>query len=203
VLYLAAKSALVVGDGHACRGHFDYPPVDLLIPEIESESSPELLAVIAAVAPVQRQIASGDWGKYFVAYTDGSCRAPQGEEKGTGGFAAIIFSARGQRWEAHGDLPATTSNRAEVCALISALICAPEGAHLSVQSDSRYVVDHVRRWMEAGDNDDLWTEVRELAIGKQLDLHATWVAGHMGHQHNERADLLASGANLRRRKRRG
>lgn len=159
--------------------------------------------MLVAAAPVQRQIAAGEWGKYFVAFTDGSCRAPQGIERGEGGWATIIFSARGQRWEAHGDLRATTSNRAEVCGLIAALLLAPEGSHLSVQSDSRYVVDHVRQWIRAGDNDDLWTEVRELVIGKQVDLRTTWVAAHMGHQHNERADLLASGANLRRRKRRG
>ena len=72
-----------------------------------------------------------------------------------------------------------------------------------MQSDSRYVVDHVRRWMRAADNDDLWTEVRELVIGKQLDLRATWVAGHNGQEHNERADVLAGGDTFRRRKRRG
>ncbi|MHB1133971.1 MAG: RNase H family protein [Chloroflexota bacterium] len=167
------------------------------------DSSPELAMVAIAAAPVTREIASADWGKYFVAYTDGSCRSMQGVEQGPGGWAAIIFSARGQRWEARGNLDNTTSNRAEVSALIAALLCTPDGAHISVQSDSRYVVDHVRRWMRAADNDDLWTEVREIVVGKQLDLRATWVAGHNGHQHNERADLLASGDAMRRRKRRG
>jgi ribonuclease HI len=167
------------------------------------DTSPELDSVLIAAAPVARQIADGEWGRYFVAFTDGSCRAFQGIERGEGGWGAIVFSARGQRWEAHGNLGATTSNRAEVCALIAALLLAPEGSHLSVQSDSRYVVDHVRQWMRAGDNDDLWTEVRELVVGKELDLRTTWVAGHTGHTHNERADLLASGENFRRRKRRG
>ena len=156
----------------------------------------------ASVEPVRQAILAEDRGKYFVAYTDGSCRASNGLEAGSGGWALIMFSARGERWEAHGNLAETTSNRAEVSGLLAALICAPEGSHLSVQSDSRYVVDHVRRWMRAGDNDDLWAEVRELVIGKGIDLQTTWVAGHNGHQHNERADTLASHASRRRRIRR-
>ena len=165
-------------------------------------ASPELLAVATDVEALRHILANGSWGKYFVAYTDGSCRASQGLDEGTGGWGLVMFSARGERWEAHGNLERTNSNRAEVSGLLAALIAVPEGSHLSVQSDSRYVVDHVRRWMRAADNEDLWTEVRELVIGKQVELRTTWVAGHNGHQHNERVDALASRASSMRRRRR-
>ncbi len=165
-------------------------------------ASSELLAVALAVEPVRRALATGNWGRYFVAYTDGSCRATQGGEQGPGGWGLVIFTARGEKLEAHGHLVHTTSNRAEVSGLLAALIAVPAGSYLSVQSDSRYVVDHVRRWMRAADNDDLWTEVRELAIAKQVELRTTWVAGHNGHQHNERVDALASHSYARRRRRR-
>jgi ribonuclease HI len=114
----------------------------------------------------------------------------------------ILFNARGEKLEAHGQLENTTSNRAEVAGLLAALLTVPENSHVSVQSDSRYVVDHVRRWMRAGDNEDLWTEVRELVLGKHLELRTTWVAGHNGHQHNERADVLAGNPTVRRHRRR-
>ncbi len=165
-------------------------------------ASPELFAVASAVEPVRRTLADGNWGRYFVAFTDGSCRAAQGGERGPGGWGLVIFTARGDKMEAHGQLADTTSNRAEVSGLLAALIAVPTGSYLSVQSDSRYVVDHVRRWMRAADNEDLWTEVRELAVGKQVELRTTWVAGHNGHQHNERVDALASRSLARRRRRR-
>lgn len=165
------------------------------------QTSDELKAVVAATESVRRKILESQPGRFFVAYTDGSCRALDGSDSGSGGWAALLFNARGEKWEAHGSLKTTTSNRAEVTALIAALLCVPDGSHLSVQSDSRYVVDHVRRWMRAADNEDLWTEVRELAIGKQIELQTTWVAGHNGHKYNERADALASRGSSRRRRR--
>ncbi|MHB1006710.1 MAG: ribonuclease H family protein [Chloroflexota bacterium] len=179
--------------------------IDKMEVEADTEGdgiSSELLAVAGSLEPTRRSIAADNWGKFYVVYTDGSCRAMHGFEEGPGGWAVIVFSPRGQRWEAHGEIAHTTSNRAEVAALIAALMVVPEGSHLSVQSDSRYVVDHVRRWMRAGDNEDLWTEVRELVIGKQVELHTTWVAGHNGHQHNERADVLASKGTIHRHRRR-
>lgn len=166
------------------------------------EASSELLALAPRVEATRQVLKSDNWGKYFVIYTDGSCRATQGLENGPGGWAIIVFNARGERWEGHGELAHTTSNRAEVAALIAALLAVPEHSHVSIQSDSRYVVDHVRRWMRAADNEDLWAEVRELVLGKQIELRTTWVAGHNGHQHNERADVLAGRTSSPRRQRR-
>ncbi len=163
-------------------------------PELDLTPTRELLAVLESTAPVREELGVMECGKYFVAFTDGSCapRCTDGPE-GPGGWATIIFGPRGERWEMHGSIVDTTSNRAEVCGLLAALACVPEGVALGVQSDSRYLVDHVRAGCRANHNHDLWFEVREMLVAKDITLSAAWVPGHSGHQHNERADVLASG----------
>ncbi len=160
---------------------------------VEMEPSQELLAVLENTAPVREELSNGFYGNHFVAFTDGSCQPRDNSgPDGPGGWATIVFSARGERWEMHGKIGDTSSNRAEVCGLLAALACVPEGVHLGVQSDSRYLVDHVRAGCRANDNLDLWCEVREMLVAKDVALSAAWVPGHSGHRHNERADSLAS-----------
>jgi ribonuclease HI len=157
--------------------------------------SHETLAVIPHVSPVRENL-SGCAYKYFVAYTDGSCTPhDQSSPFGSGGWAAIICSPRGEKWEVSGRLQLTTSNRAELCSLLAALTCVPDGSHLGVQSDSRYVVERVRagcRAKDDRDNTDLWLEVREIVAAKSVTLTSSWVPGHVGVSNNERADELAS-----------
>ena len=153
----------------------------------------ELLAILDSTAPVREELSSGGYGTHFVAFTDGSCSPSHaGSPQGPGGWGVILFSSRGQRWEMHGGILKTTSNRAEVCALLAALAAVPEGISLGVHSDSRYVVDHVRAGCRANDNADLWSEVREMLVAKGVTLSASWLPGHKGHRHNERVDELAS-----------
>lgn len=176
--------------------------IDILdVPDLcDLEPSRELLAVLAHAMAVREVLAGGGFGSYFVAFTDGSCapHSPMGAE-GPGGWATIVFGPRGERWEMHGTIDETTSNRAEVCGLLAALSGVPEGSSLGVQSDSRYVVDHVRAACRANDNQDLWFEVREMLVAKDIRLTAAWVPGHSGHRHNERADTLASSLSRSRR----
>lgn len=161
------------------------------LPEVRP--SAELLAVIERTAPVREALVRNNYGNHFVAFTDGSCTPrSRSSPDGPGGWAVLVFSPRGERWEMHGSIADTTSNRAEVCGLLAALACVPEGAHLGVQSDSRYLVDCVRRGCRANDNDDLWCEIREMLVAKDIRLSASWVPGHSGHRHNERVDALAS-----------
>lgn len=163
--------------------------------------SHELLAVLEITRRVATELAERNCGNHFVAFTDGSCTPhDNGSPEGQGGWATIIFGPRGEKWEMHGSIPFTTSNRAEVCALLAALTAVPFGIHLGIQSDSRYVVDHVRAACRASDNQDLWFEVREMLVAKDVKLSAAWVAGHSGHRHNERADALASAGAPRRRR---
>jgi ribonuclease HI len=158
------------------------------------QASHELLAVIEATTPVREALATGDYGTYFVAFTDGSCdQSVTSSPEGAGGWGMIVFGPLGERWEMHGGIEHTTSNRAEVCGLLAAVTCVPEGSALGVQSDSRYLVDRVRADCRANDNLDLWCEVREMLVAKSIRLSAAWVPGHSGIRHNERVDKLASG----------
>lgn len=162
------------------------------------EPSHELLAVIANVVHVREELLSRNYGNHFVAFTDGSCSPrDQCSPQGPGGWGTILFGPRGERWEMHGSIEDTTNNRAEVCAMLAALSCVPQTVYLGVHSDSRYVVDHVRAGCRSNDNEDLWAEVREMLVAKDIKLSASWVQGHNGHRHNERVDALA-GNGMRR-----
>lgn len=166
------------------------PTVDPLLGICPSR---ELLSVLERTEPVRLLLSSGHHGNHFVAFTDGSCTQRNwSNPAGPGGWGMIVFSARGERWELHDSIDDTTSNRAEVCALLAALACVPEGAYLGVQSDSRYLVDHVRAGCRTNDNEDLWCEVQEMLVAKDIKLSASWIPGHSGHRHNERVDALAS-----------
>lgn len=169
------------------RSQPEAEPVSLI------EPSHELLAVIDRITPISRELSTGRYGRHFVAFTDGSCTPyATHSPEGPGGWATILFAARGDRWELHGGIHATTSNRAEVCALLAALVCVPEGAALGLNSDSQYLVDHVRAGCRANDNHHLWSEVREILVAKGIHLSASWIPGHRGLRHNERADVLAN-----------
>lgn len=75
------------------------------------------------------------------------------------------------------------------------------GAHVTIHSDSRYVVDSVTKnwiygWVRKGwkdvKNPDLWK--RYLEISKKHHIRFIWVRGHNGHPENERCDVLAVNA---------
>jgi len=171
------------------------------LPQANSESefliplSRETLAVLPHVSLVREHLSAQAY-RYFVAFTDGSCTQDNpNSPHGFGGWAAVICSPKGEKWEISGRLHHTTSNRAELCSLLATLSCVPGGVHLGVQSDSRYVVERVRagcRPKDERDNPDLWLEVREMLTAKNITLTSSWVPGHLGVANNERADALAS-----------
>jgi ribonuclease HI len=96
----------------------------------------------------------------------------------------------------------TTNNRMElmsVCVALEAL--KTPGCHVTVHSDSKYVVDAVdKRWIDGWirrgwknvKNPDLWK--RYLAIASKHHVKFKWIRGHNGHPMNERCDELAVAA---------
>ena len=97
----------------------------------------------------------------------------------------------------------TTNNRMELTALIEGLSALKYRCHVTVYSDSKYVLDAITQgwaekwrangWMrnkkEKALNPDLWEKLLSL-----LELHEmeyVWVKGHAGHPENERCDELA------------
>ena len=133
-------------------------------------------------------------------WTDGGCKP----NPGPGGWAAILRYNGTERELSGGDL-ATTNNRMELMAAISALEALKRPCRVVLHTDSEYVRNGISRWIHgwvrnnwrnaAKDpvaNMELWQ--RLLAAAAPHDVEWKWVRGHSGNPMNERADQLATKA---------
>ncbi|AWI87553.1 ribonuclease HI [Methylobacterium sp. DM1] len=132
-----------------------------------------------------------------IVYADGGCDP----NPGPGGWGVVIQDPAGTV-ELHGGERATTNNRMELTAAISALAYFPEGAAIEMRCDSQYVIKSVTEWMRGWKargwrtatgpvkNIDLMQRLDALAAAR--DVRWTWVRGHAGEAGNERADRLAA-----------
>jgi ribonuclease HI len=130
-------------------------------------------------------------------YTDGACSGNPGK----GGWGALLRHGLHEK-ELSGFAPDTTNNRMELTAVIEGLKAIKKPAHVTIFTDSRYVIDgitlYLENWKENGfktadkkpvKNQDLW-----CALDHELMRHRItwqWVKGHSGHVENERVDALA------------
>lgn len=132
-----------------------------------------------------------------IIHTDGACSG----NPGPGGWGAIVRNGTDIR-EMKGGERATTNNRMELLAAISALESLPDATPAELHTDSQYVKDGITKWMnnwkrngwrtaskEPVKNVDLWKRLEAAAQRHHVSWH--WVRGHVGHDENERADELA------------
>jgi len=130
-------------------------------------------------------------------FTDGACSG----NPGPGGWAAILRSGAHERELSGGEI-LTTNNRMELMAVIKALRQIKRPSHVTIHTDSRYVMDGASKWLHAWKdkgwktadkkpvkNEDLWRLLDQEMVRHRLEWR--WVAGHSGHPENERADTLA------------
>jgi ribonuclease HI len=130
-------------------------------------------------------------------WTDGACSG----NPGPGGWGVLI-RVNGDEKELFGGEAATTNNRMELMAAISALESQPSGAKVVLHTDSTYVKDGLTKWIigwkrngwKTADkkpvkNQDLWQRLEAAAASHKVDWR--WVKGHSGHAENDRADALA------------
>lgn len=123
----------------------------------------------------------------YKLYTDGSCIMNPG---GPGGWGAVLLSEDGKVLEeASGSLEETTSNRAELTAVIEGVKLVEDGCLVQVYSDSKYVVNCGNGYWGVSSNIDLWDLFFEQK--NRVAINMNWVKGHAGDVHNERADELA------------
>lgn len=132
-------------------------------------------------------------------YTDGAARG----NPGPGGYGAVLLAGK-YRKELSAGYRLTTNNRMELLAVVVALesLKFPD-SHVTVYSDSSYVVDAVeKKWLFGWEkksfkdkkNPDLW--IRFLKVYRQHKVKFIWVKGHAGIPENERCDQLAVEASL-------
>jgi ribonuclease HI len=145
--------------------------------------------------------------KSVTIFTDGACSG----NPGPGGYGVVLKFGNQTREISRG-FKKTTNNRMELRAVIAALSILKEPCHVTLYSDSKYIVDAVtqgwaRRWQknnwkrnkrEFALNPDLWEQLLELLDTHKVEMK--WIRGHTGHMENEIADRLAvkaaSGENL-------
>ncbi|WP_461533439.1 ribonuclease H family protein [Sinomicrobium sp.] len=127
-------------------------------------------------------------------YTDGSCA--QATTK-CGGWAVVVSNGV----EFGGYLPNSTSQRAEIQAVLEALrYCKYTAQKAIIYSDSQYTVKGLNEWAKnwcknnwtkksSLANKDLWTTIYPLFL--ELGCEVKWIKGHSGIEGNEKADKLA------------
>ncbi len=131
------------------------------------------------------------------AFTDGACSG----NPGPGGWGVLLKSGK-HRKELCGGEKQTTNQRMELQAAIEALRALKKPSHITIYSDSKYVIKGITEWIHGWKkngwknaskkpvaNDDLWRALDEQAARHQINWQ--WVKGHAGHEGNERADELA------------
>lgn len=132
-----------------------------------------------------------------LAYTDGACLG----NPGPGGWGVRILYPHGEVRELGGAAAATTNNRMELQAAIGALQTLTTSPHITVVTDSRYVIDGVTKWLPNWrrrdwltinktpvKNQDLWIQLDALNHSGVIWKH---VYGHSGEPYNERVDKIA------------
>lgn len=139
--------------------------------------------------------------KHVKLYTDGGCI----HNPGPGGYGVVLLYGS-HRKELSGGFRRTTNNRMEIFAAIAGLEELKEPCHVTLFSDSQYLVyamrkGWARRWQangwkrnnkEKAVNPDLWERLLKLCSNHEVNFE--WVRGHAGESENERCDQLATAA---------
>lgn len=136
--------------------------------------------------------------KTIEIYTDGACRG----NPGPGGWGVLLISGE-RRKSIFGGEPDTTNNRMELTAAIKAFDALNGSQHVTIYTDSKYVMDGINSWLpnwkkrdwktanrKPVKNQDLWQALDAAAARHHVAWK--WVKGHAGHPGNEAADALAN-----------
>jgi ribonuclease HI len=136
-------------------------------------------------------------GAQVEIFTDGACLG----NPGPGGWAALLRYKTVEKTIAGGER-ATTNNRMELMAAISALEALRRASTVRITTDSQYVKQGIEAWLPRWQangwrtsdrkpvkNQDLWERLAAAVKAHHVRWH--WTRGHSGHAENEKVDKLA------------
>lgn len=141
--------------------------------------------------------------KELTIYTDGASRGNPGK----GGWAAILMTDK-EAVEIAGRKDNATNNQMELEAVIQSLTFATKkykGYTVVLHADSAYVLNGINSWLDGWvrnnwitattkkpvENKVQWQTLLKLRDALGRNLHLVKVAGHSGHDFNDRCDELA------------
>ena len=130
-------------------------------------------------------------------FTDGGCKG----NPGPGGYGCIIRDS-GKVLELKGSNPNTTNNIMEMTAAIVALRKLSQPYHVTLTTDSQYLIkgmtEWIHGWIKKGwltasrqpvKNKELWTELDLMT--SEFEIKWSWVKGHSTDKLNNEVDLIA------------
>jgi len=143
--------------------------------------------------------------KQVFIYADGACRG----NPGPGGYGVLLKYndkfGKVTAKEIKGAEKNTTNNKMELLAAITGLKTLKEPCHITIVSDSNYLIQGMTKWVNSWlkkgwktadkmpvKNRELWEEL--IILSKRHKVEWKWIKGHNGHPDNERADELANEA---------
>jgi ribonuclease HI len=133
----------------------------------------------------------------IIIYTDGACSGNPGK----GGWGAILMFKEHEK-KISGGSKETTNNQMEIRAVIEALKTIKKPAEIIINTDSKYVMDGITKWINGWKkngwrtadrkpvkNSELWQELDQEVSKYYIEWR--WVKGHSGDKYNDIADELA------------
>ena len=140
----------------------------------------------------------------IISYTDGSSLG----NPGLGGWGAVIVFLGERVVELGGGNKKTTNNRMELTAAIEVLKKLDDvSGDVIINTDSQYVKNGITKWVHGWQQREWMTSTKEPVLNRDLweelvgeekrrkhfgEVAWNYVAGHIGHAGNERADVIAT-----------
>jgi cyclic pyranopterin phosphate synthase len=129
--------------------------------------------------------------KKFIIYTDGSCIP----NPGPGGWAYEIRDQDENKIiDSSGADKNTTNNRMELTAVIKAFEddVIPINSNVVIKSDSQLIINTMTKNWKKKENIELWDQLSNIIIKKNLKCDWEWVKAHAGIEGNENVDKKAN-----------
>ena len=128
----------------------------------------------------------------YIVYTDGAYSQMNDE----GAYAFVILTEQNNEVKRFAKkITHETNNRAELKAIINAIIQLPQDAtDVIVNSDSQYALHTLSGTWKRKANKDLFEIWDDVVKERNLNVKYRWVRGHNGNEYNELCDKLCNEA---------